>query len=116
MKYMLLIYQTEGAESGMSESEQGEYFARWGAFDAEARAKTKVLDGAPLNGVASATTVRLSDGKSVMSDGPFAETKEQLGGYYMIDAEHLDQATAMAAMMPHLEYGGAVEVRPVREM
>jgi hypothetical protein len=116
MTYMLLIYQTEGAQSGMSESERGEYLAKWGASDSEARAKTTVLDGAPFDDVASATTVPLSGGKAVMSDGPFAETKEQLGGFYMIDAKHLDEATAMAAMMPPLERGGAVEVRPVLEM
>jgi len=116
MTYMLLIYQTEGAQSGMSESERGEYLAKWGASDSEARAKTTVLDGAPFDDVASATTVPLSGGKAVMSDGPFAETKEQLGGFYMIDEKHLDEATAMAAMMPPLERGGAVEVRPVLEM
>jgi hypothetical protein len=116
MKYMLLIYQTEGAESGLSEQELGAYFGKWGAFDAEARAKTTVLDGAPLEGVATATTVRTNGGKSVLSDGPFAETKEQLGGFYLIDAKDLDEATSMAGMMPHLAYGGSVEVRPVRNM
>lgn len=116
MKYMLLIYQTEGAESHLSEQEQGEYFGKWGAFDAEARSKTNVLDGAPLEGVATATTVRLTGGKAVVSDGPFAETKEQLGGFYLIDAKDLDEATAMAGMMPHLPYGGSVEIRPIMEM
>jgi hypothetical protein len=116
MKYMLWIYQTEGAQSGMSESGRGEYFAKWGAFDSEACAKTTVPHGAPLDDVASATTVRLSGRKAVMSDGPFGETKEQLGGFYMIDAKHLDEAAAMAAMMPHLEHGGAVEVGLVLEM
>jgi len=116
LKYMLLIYQTEGAEAGLNEQELGEYFGKWGAFDAEARSKTNVLDGAPLEGIATATTVRVSGGKAVVSDGPFAETKEQLGGFYLIDAKDLDEATAMAGMMPHLAYGGSVEVRPVREM
>jgi len=116
LKYMLLIYQTEGSQGDMSEQEQGEYFGKWGAFDAEARSKTTVLEGAPLEGIATATTVRMTAGKAVVSDGPFAETKEQLGGFYMIDAKNLDEATAMAGMMPHLPYGGSVEVRPLMEM
>ena len=116
MKYMLLIYQAEGSESGLSEKEMGEYFASWGTFDAEARKRHTVLDGAPFEGVAAAKTVRSQDGKTVTSDGPFAETKEQLGGFYHIDAKDVQEATEMASHMPHLAYGGSVEVRPIMEM
>ena len=116
MKYMLLIYQTEGRVGKLSEQEQGEYFGKWGEFDSEARAKTTVLDGSALEAVAAATTVRSEGGKAVTSDGPFAETKEQLGGYYLIDAKNLDEATGMAGMMPHLAFGGSVEVRPLLDM
>ncbi len=116
MKYMLLIYGQEAAMAGMNEKEAGEHMAEWYAFDAEARKKTTVLDGAPLQSVTTATTVRSNGSGSILSDGPFAETKEQLGGYYLIEAKGLDEATAMADMMPNLGLGGSVEVRPLLDM
>lgn len=116
MKYMLLIYEDETKVQNMSQEELGPWMAKWFAFDSEARAATNVLDGNPLQPTATSTTVRLGGGKTVVSDGPFAETKEQLGGYYMIDAASLDEATAIAGKMPNLELGGCVEVRPIMEI
>lgn len=100
----------------MAGAEVNEYRGKWMAFDTEARSKTKVLDGDPLQPASTATTVRSGDSVVTMTDGPFAETKEQLGGYYVIDASNLDEATAMASMMPNLSIGGSVEVRPVMDM
>ena len=116
MKYMLLIYDREEKVAKMSEQEGKEDMARWFAFDKAARAETKLLDGAPLQPTMTATTVRGNNGKTLTSDGPFAETKEQLGGFYMIDAKDLDEAISVASKMPNLSHGGSVEVRPVMEI
>ena len=74
----------------------------------------KVISGNALQPTSAATTVRGKGGETVTSDGPFAETKEQLGGYYLIDASDLDEALAWAAKMPNIPSGGAVEVRPIQ--
>ncbi len=116
MKYMLMIYDHEEAVQAMSEQEMGLNMERWFAFDADARKITTILDGAPLQPTATATTVRESGGKPIVSDGPFAETKEQLGGFYLIDAKDLDEAMSVASKMPHLALGGSVEVRPVMDL
>ena len=116
MKFMLTIYTQEDGGPEMSEAEVNAYRASWMEFDTEARKRTNVLDGAPLQPSSTATTVRSNESGVTLSDGPFAETKEQLGGYYVIDANNLDEATAMAGMMPNLGIGGSVEVRPVMEM
>ena len=116
MQYLLLIYEDEKDLIGMSESESKAFMGEWYAFDEAARKATNVLGGNPLQPVATATTVRQKDGKTITSDGPFAETKEQLGGYYLIDAENLDQAMEVASKMPNVAKGGSVEVRPIMEM
>jgi hypothetical protein len=72
-----------------------------------------MLSGAALQPVTTATTVRLADGKPLVTDGPFADTKEVFGGYYLYEADNLDQATEMAARIPALRLGGSIEVRPV---
>ena len=115
MKYMLAIYSREQAEAELTEAEQERYMGLWFKFDEEINQAVDVLAGKALHPTNTATTIRLKDGSVVSSDGPFAETKEQLGGFYLIEADDLDQAMEWASQMPHLPYGGSVEVRPVVE-
>ncbi len=116
MRYMLLIYDDEKAWGKMSEPERGAIFKQYGEFTTSIRASGAFLAGAPLQPTSTATTVRDKNGKTVTTDGPFAETKEQLGGYYLVEAKNLDEATALAARIPSVRVGGSVEVRPVMEM
>lgn len=116
MKYMLLIYDDEAKMMNMSPEEMESDMQTWFAFDAETQAATTVLGGEPLNPTSTATTVRMSGGVPVITDGPFAETKEQLGGFYLIEADDLDEAIAIASKMPNLPSGGCVEVRATIEM
>jgi hypothetical protein len=110
MQYMLLIYTgDDGAWESLSEQEQGavtqEYFAISSA--------PGVTGGDQLQPGDTATTVRVEDGRTLTTDGPFATTKEVLGGYYLVDAEDIDGALELAARIPAARFGGAVEVRPV---
>lgn len=112
MQYMLLIYSAENAGptpgTPEAEGEMGKWFAV-----SEAMEKAGVMrSGAPLQEVATASTVRIRDGKRVVTDGPFAETKEVLGGYYLLECDSLDEAIGWAAQLPNAPYG-SVEVRPV---
>jgi hypothetical protein len=113
MKYLLLIYEKESVYADMSEAEQGKLFGEYMQLTSDLGAAGKLLGGDPLQPVATASTVRVRNGKSLVTDGPFAEAKEQLGGYYLVDAENLDDALAIAARIPGARYGG-VEVRPVQ--
>jgi hypothetical protein len=110
MQYMLLIYAHDnGSWSKLSEEEQDaisqEYFAISSA--------PGVTGGDQLQPGTTATTVRVQDGRTLTTDGPFAETKEELGGYYLLDADDLDTALDVAARIPAARLGGAIEVRPV---
>jgi hypothetical protein len=116
MRYMLLIYTDEKATAGRPESQSAAKNQEWGAYAAAMREAGKMQAGDPLTPVATATTVRLQNGAAVMTDGPFAETKEQLGGYFIVDAANLDDALAWARKMPNLSDGGCVEVRPIPTM
>jgi hypothetical protein len=113
MQYMLLIYSGDAPEkwNSLSEDEQnaimGEYFA--------ISQSPGVTGGNQLQPVETATTVRVDNGSTLTTDGPFAETKEALGGYYLVDADNLDAALEVAARIPAARLGGAVEVRPVVE-
>jgi hypothetical protein len=89
--------------------------ARWFQFDEEIHQALEVLAGKALHPTSTATTLRMKEGQVVSSDGPFAETKEQLGGFYLIEAADLDEAMKWAGKMPNLADGGSVEVRPVVE-
>jgi len=109
MRYMCLVYVDPDAPVDPSIRKQ--YFA----FSDEVRAKGLMLAGDPLQGVETATTVRVRDGEIFTTDGPFAETKEILGGYYILDCEDLDQAIQYAAKIPGARYG-SVEVRPILEI
>ncbi len=107
MKYLLLIYENEKRwENGYDPKEMAEYQAFGKEF------ATSILGGHALKPTSTATTVSLRDGKRLATDGPFAETKEQLGGFYLVDAKDLDQAIHMAGKIPAARFG-RVEVRPI---
>lgn len=112
MKYMLLIYLEERA---LSESERAECYAESTQLAQEIHSNGQYLAANPLHPTAMATSVRVRGGKRLVTDGPFAETREQLGGYFLIDAKHLDDAIAIAARIP-MARKGTVEVRPVIEI
>jgi hypothetical protein len=112
MKYMLLIY---GDENTLTEPEREDCYAESIQLVHEIKANGKYLAASPLHHTSTATSVRIRDGKRLVTDGPFAETKEQLGGYYLIDANDLDEAIGIAARIP-MARKGTVEVRPVIEL
>jgi hypothetical protein len=113
MQYMLLIYDNEGHQ--LTSEERTQMFQEYGAFTQSIIKSGNFNAGAPLQPTSTATTVRVRDAKTLTVDGPFAETKEQLGGYYLIEAENLDQAVAIAARIPSARFG-SIEVRPVMKM
>jgi hypothetical protein len=115
MKYMLLIYDEERNWETMSDATRQQMMAEYGKLTEDIKAGGQYRAGAPLHTTASATSVRVRDGKRLVTDGPFAETREQLGGYYLIDAKDLDEAIAIAARIPSARLG-TIEVRPVLEI
>lgn len=116
MRYMLLIYGDEKRRETMSEAERGAMFKEYGEFTQSIRQSGAFLAGDPLQLTRTATTVRGRNGKTLTTDGPFAETKEQLGGYYIVEAKNLDEAISIAARIPAVRVGGAIEVRPIMEL
>ena len=112
MQYMLLIYNSADAWNSMSEDQQGEVFGAYGTFTEELQSSGKMVGGDALQPIATATSVRVRDGKSLTTDGPFAETKEVLGGYYIVDVESIDEALEWGAKVPGAKYG-TIEVRPI---
>lgn len=112
MKYMCLIYGEETKHPQAGTPEMAELMQGYMAFTKDIRENNVMVAGDPLEPVATATTVRLRGGKSETTDGPFAETKEQLGGYYILDCKDLDEALAYAARIPTAAFG-SVEVRPI---
>ena len=112
MKYMLLIYENEKNWQGASKAAQGEMMTGYQKFTNDIKASGNFIGGDALQPVGTATTVRVRDGKRLQTDGPFAETKEQLGGYYLVEAKDLDAAVAIAARIPGATTG-SIEVRPV---
>jgi hypothetical protein len=112
MQYMILIYSDEKAMEGMTEAEMQSGYAEWIKYSEDMAKAGVMLGGASLKPVATATTVRMKSGKTTHTDGPFAETKEQLGGYYLIDVPDLDAALKWAAKCPGAPYG-SIEVRPL---
>jgi len=109
MRYLLLIYEDEN-NPPPDDAEMG----RWFAVTEAMKSAGVHLAGEALHPTSSATTVRVEDGRTVATDGPFAETREQLGGFYVIDADDLDQAIEWAAKLPNA-HKGSIEVRPVME-
>ena len=114
MEYLLAIYGDEKAQASASPAEMEAVMGAWFQYDDQIRKAVKVIGGNALQPTSTATTVRGKDGQVITSDGPFAETKEQLGGYYLIDAKDLDEALEWAAKMPNIPSGGTVEVRPIQ--
>ena len=112
MQYLLLIYDEEKNWETMSEAERNGLFGEYGAYTGELQASGQMLGGNALLPTSTATTVRVRDGEQVVTDGPFAETKEQLGGYYLIEAESVDGALEWAAKIPGARWG-SIEVRPI---
>jgi hypothetical protein len=112
MKYMLLIYM---AENAMNPSEREQCYEESTRLCHDLSAKGQFLAASPLQSVATATSVRVREGKRLVTDGPFAETREQLGGYYLIDARDLDEALGIAARIPGAKKG-TVEIRPVMDI
>jgi len=110
MEYLLLIYEGEKRWEGLSKPEIDKEMGEYRAFGTEFAGTIK--GGNALQPTSTATTVRVRDGKRLTTDGPFAETKEQLGGYYLIDAPDLDAAIAVAAKIPGAR-SGSIEVRPI---
>jgi hypothetical protein len=112
MKYILLIYDDEKNRGKMSDAERKQLFSDYGQFTEQIKSSGHYVTGAPLQPVSTATSVRVRDGKQLVIDGPFAETREQLGGYYLIEAKNLDEATGIAARIPSARMG-TIEVRPL---
>jgi hypothetical protein len=108
MRYMLSIYVDPTAEGGADMSE-------WWAYNQAAEKAGVLVGGDALDSPTTATTVRLRGGERLLTDGPFAETKEQLGGYYILDCKDLDEAISWAERIPSLPHFGAVEVRPLMQ-
>ena len=111
MKYALLIYSKPGSHEALSKED---YEAAYGEYVAIAE-NSRCLATGRLQPVETATTVRVQDSKTLTTDGPFAETKEVFGGFYVVEADDLDQAIELAQRVPAARIGGAVEVRPVVE-
>jgi hypothetical protein len=114
MQYMLLIYGDEKAWFNMPKEELEKGYQAYMDFTDEIAKSGCLQGGSELKPVATATTVRVKDGKTITTDGPFAETKEQLGGYYLIDVPTLDEALKWAAKCPGA-WGGSIEVRPLSD-
>ncbi|MDX6481801.1 MAG: hypothetical protein QOG85_2311 [Gaiellaceae bacterium] len=112
MQYMLLIYNDPNSWESMSEADRGALYGAYGTFTEELQASGKHIAGDALQPIETATSVRVRDGETMTTDGPFAETKEVLGGYYLIDVETIDEALEWAAKLPGSWYG-TVEVRPL---
>jgi len=115
MKYMLLIYDEEQAWAKLSEAERKQIYGEYGQFSQQVRASGHYVTGAQLQPIAAATSVRVRNGKRLLTDGPFAETREQLGGYYLVEAKDLDEALSIAERIPSARFG-TIEVRPLVEM
>jgi hypothetical protein len=105
MQYMLLIYEREADRSGWSETERKAFFQEYMTFTQDISKSGHLRAGDALQPIATATTIRVRDGKTVTTDGPFAETREQLGGYYLVEAKDLDDAIAIAARIPSARCG-----------
>ncbi len=112
MQYLLLIYESESNLGKMSEEEKGKIFQEYMTFAQGISARGNYVGGEALQPVATATTVRVKNGKTLTTDGPFAETKEQLGGYFLVEAKNLDEAIGIASRIPGARTG-SIEVRPI---
>lgn len=112
MKYMLLVYMNEKA---MSDDEREHCYVESAQLAQELDRTKKYISAGPLHSVSTATSLQVRSGKRLVTDGPFAETREQLGGYYLVDAADLDEAMAIAEQIPAARYG-TIEIRPLLEI
>jgi hypothetical protein len=112
MKYMLLVY---GDEQAWDEAEREQCYTDSAQIAHEIRAGGRDVAAAPLHPVATATSVRMRDGRRLVTDGPFAETREQLGGYFIVDVQDLDEAIEIAGRLPSARLG-TIEIRPIMEI
>jgi hypothetical protein len=112
MKYMLLVYHDE---QSLSETEREHCYVESAQLAQQLNSSGQYLDASPLHPISTATSVRVRKGKRLVTDGPFAETREQLGGYYLIDVRDLDEAIGIAEKIPPARFG-TVEIRPVMEI
>jgi hypothetical protein len=115
MQYMLLIYGNEAAMKTATQADRDAMFRSYHEYTQSIIKTGNMKAGDALQPTATATTVRVRDGKTLTTDGPFAETREQLGGYYLVEAKDLDEATKLAARIPGAQVG-SIEVRPVMQL
>jgi hypothetical protein len=115
MKYLCLIYDQEKMWATMSKPEADTLMGEYGAYTEGIKASGHYIGGNPLKPTSTATTIRIRNGKTSTTDGPFAETKEQLGGYYLIEAKDLNEAIQVASKIPAARTG-SIEVRPIQAM
>src|SRR5262245_22888289 len=113
MKYMMLIYGPEASWGQMTDAERQKVMGEYRKLSEDLKASGHYVAGSELQPVAAATSVRVRDGKRLLTDGPFAETREQLGGYYLVEAKDLDEALGIAERIPSVRFG-TIEVRPQR--
>jgi hypothetical protein len=116
MRYLLLIHGDEAAQASMTPDQGAEMMKMYDAFVANAGATGVLQGGERLRPSTDSTTVRVRDGQVTTADGPFAETKEQIGGYFVVECANLDEAIGVAATVPAVHVGGTIEVRPIWEM
>jgi hypothetical protein len=114
MKYMLLIYDSEQNWAKLTEAQQGAIYGEFMKFSQDIKESGHYVSGGQLHPITSATSVRIRNDEQLVTDGPFAETHEQLGGYYLIEAKDLDEATSIAARIPSARFG-TIEIRPLVE-
>jgi len=114
VRYLLMIYSNEQQNSQRTPEQQEANMQAYFAFTHELQESETMLGGEALQPISSATTVRVRNGQTSSTDGPFAETKEQLGGYYMLNCDNLDEAIKWAAKIPDAK-NGSIEIRPIRE-
>src|SRR5262249_2783094 len=114
MKYMLLIYDDERAWAKLSEADRQAIYKEYRQFGDQIKASGQFVTGSQLHPTSAASSVRVREGKRLVTDGPFAETREQLGGYYLVNAANLDEALSLAARIPSARVG-TIEVRPLVE-
>lgn len=115
MKYMMLNYREEAAFANMTKEEQMQEVQEINAFVKYVRQRATIISGEPVYPTAAATTIRVRDGKTLTTDGPFAETREALAGFFLIDCKDLDEAVEIASKIP-VARQGSVEIRPVPEI
>ena len=115
MKYLALIYGNAAEWDALDESKQEAMRSEYRAFAEDAGQRGALVGGFELDSPTTATTLRASDNGPLVTDGPFAETKEHLGGYFLLECDSLDDAIELASKIPAARHGGAVEVRPVKE-